>query len=296
MSNFDDLAAFVAVVRAGSFTRAAAQIGVTQSALSQTIRSLERKLDLKLLNRTTRSVAPTEAGEQLFRTVEPRLAEIEAELAILGSMRGRPVGTVRITATEHAVRSIVWPRLLPWLPNYPEIKVEISSDNRFVDIVAERFDIGIRLGGDVAKNMIAMRVSPDMRMVVVGSPAYFERHDPPQTPQELGEHDCIGLRLPTHGGLLAWEFSHGGHRTNVHVDGRLVFNRSDLMAEAAVAGQGLAWLPDDMVRAQLAEGLLVTTLDGWEMTFPGYHLYYASRRSSSALSLVVDALRLPDAQ
>ena len=293
MAVFDDLAAFAAVVRARSFTRAAAQIGVTQSALSQTVRSLERRLDLKLLNRTTRSVAPTEAGEQLFRTVEPRLAEIEAELAVLGNMRGRPMGKVRITATEHAVRSIVWPRLLPWLPHYPDIKIEISSDNRFVDIVAERFDIGIRLGGDVAKNMIALRIAPDMRMVVVGSPAYFERHPPPQTPQELSEHDCIGLRLPTYGGSLAWEFKHGERTSTVNVEGRLVFNRSDLMTDAAVAGNGLAWLPDDMVREQLAAGLLVTTLDDWEITFPGYHLYYASRRSSLALSLVVDALRLP---
>jgi DNA-binding transcriptional LysR family regulator len=293
MSNFDDLAAFAAVVRARSFTRAAAQIGVTQSALSQTIRSLEHKLDLKLLNRTTRSVAPTEAGEQLFLTVEPRLAEIEAELAVLGNLRGKSVGTVRITATEHAVRSIVWPRLLPWLPNYPKIKIEISSDNRFVDIVAERFDIGIRLGGDVAKNMIALRIAPDMRMVVVGSPAYFERHPPPHTPQELGEHDCIGLRLPTYGGLLPWEFKHGERITTVHVAGRLMFNRSDLMADAAAAGNGLAWLPDDMAHEHLASGRLVTTLEDWEITFPGYHLYYASRRSSSALALVVDALRLP---
>lgn len=293
MSSFDDLAAFAAVVRARSFTRAAAQLGVTQSALSQTVRSLERKLDLKLLNRTTRSVAPTEAGEQLFRTVEPRLAEIEAELATLGSMRGRPAGTIRITATEHAVRSIVWPRLLPWLPSYPEIKIEISSDNRFVDIVAERFEIGIRLGGDVAKNMIALRIAPDMRMVVVGSPAYFKHRPQPRTPQELGEHDCIGLRLPTHGGLLAWEFKHDERTVTVHVEGRLLFNRSDLMAEAAAAGNGLAWLPEDMVREHLASGRLVATLEGWETTFSGYHLYYASRRSSLALSLVVDALRPP---
>lgn len=294
MAMFDDLAAFAAVVRAKSFTRAAAQIGVTQSALSQTVRSLERRLDLKLLNRTTRSVAPTEAGERLFQTVEPRLAEIEAELAVLGNMRGRPVGTVRITATEHAVRSIVWPRLLPWLPNYPEIKIEISSDNRFVDIVAERFDIGIRLGSDVAKNMIALRIAPDMRMVVVGSPAYFKRNPPPQMPQELSEHDCIGLRLPTHGGLLAWEFKRGERSTTVNVEGRLLFNRSDLMADAAATGNGLAWVPDDMVREHLAAGRLVTTLDDWQITFPGYHLYYASRRSSSALSLVIDALRLPN--
>lgn len=293
MAVFDDLAAFAAVVRAGSFTRAAAQIGVTQSALSQTIRSLEKRLDLKLLNRTTRSVAPTEAGEQLYRTVEPRLAEIEAELAALGEMRGKPVGTIRITATEHAVRSIVWPRLLPWLPNYPEIKIEISSDNRFADIVAERFDIGIRLGGDVGQNMIALRIAPDMRMVVVGSPAYFARRPPPQTPQELSDHDCIGLRLPTYGGLLTWEFKHGDRVTTAHVKGRLVFNRSELMADAAVAGNGLAWLPDDMAREHLAAGRLVTTLDDWEITFPGYHLYYASRRSSPALAHVVDALRLP---
>ncbi|MFJ2988311.1 LysR family transcriptional regulator [Collimonas sp. NPDC087041] len=293
MAEFDDLAAFAAVVRAKSFTRAAAQMGVTQSALSQTVRALERRLDLKLLNRTTRSVSPTDAGERLFLTVEPRLAEIEAELAVLGNMRGRPVGNVRITATEHAVRSIVWPRLLPWLPNFPEIKIEISSDNRFVDIVAERFDIGIRLGGDVAKNMIALRIAPDMRMVVVGSPAYLKRNPPPQSLQELSDHDCIGLRLPTYGGLLAWEFKNGGKITNVHVEGRLLFNRSDLMADAAVAGHGLAWLPEDMVQEHLAAGRLVTVLDDWGITFPGYHLYYASRRSSLALSLVIDALRIP---
>ena len=293
MAGFDDLAAFAAVVHAKSFTRAAAQMGITQSALSQTVRALERRLNLKLLNRTTRSVSPTEAGEQLFRTVEPRLAEIEAELAVLGNMRGRPVGNVRITATEHAVRSIVWPRLLPWLPNYPEIKIEISSDNRFVDIVAERFDIGIRLGGDVAKNMIALRIAPDMRMVVVGSPAYLKRNPPPHTPQELSEHECIGLRLPTYGGLLGWEFKNGERITKVHVEGRLLFNRSDLMADAAAAGHGLAWLPDDMVQEHLAAGRLVTVLEDWEITFPGYHLYYASRRSSLALSLVIDALRIP---
>jgi DNA-binding transcriptional LysR family regulator len=293
MARFDDLAAFAAVVRAGSFTRAAARLGVTQSALSQTIRTLERRLDLKLLNRTTRSIAPTEAGEQLFRTVEPRLAEIEAELSVLGEMRGKPMGTVRITATEHAVRALVWPRLLPWLPKYPEINIEISSDNRFADIVAERFDIGIRLGGDVAKDMIAVRIAPDMRMVVVGAPAYFARRPEPQTPQELGDHDCIGLRLPTHGGLLAWEFKHGERTMTAHVKGRLVFNRNDLIADATLAGNGLAWLPDDMVREHVAARRLLTTLPDWSITFPGYHLYYASRRSSPALSLVVDALRDP---
>jgi DNA-binding transcriptional LysR family regulator len=291
MPRFDDLAAFAAVVRAGSFTRAAAQLGVTQSALSQTVRALERRIDQKLLNRTTRSVAPTEAGEQLFRTIDPRFAEIEAELAMLGELRGKPIGTVRITATEHAVRTMIWPRLLPWLPQYPAIKIEISSDNRFADIVAERFDIGIRLGSDVAKDMIAVRIAPDMRMVVVGSPEYFSLYPQPHSPQDLTEHDCITLRLPTHGGLLTWEFKHGERTVNAHVKGRLVFNQSDLIVEAAVAGHGLAWLPDDLVRKHVAARRLLTTLDDWSITYPGYHLYYASRRSSPALTLVVDALR-----
>jgi DNA-binding transcriptional LysR family regulator len=291
MGRFDDLAGFAAVVRAGSFTRAAAQLGITQSALSQTVRTLEKRLDLKLLNRTTRSVAPTEAGEQLYRTVEPRLAEIEAELATLGNMRGRPVGTVRITATEHAVRTLVWPRLLPWLAKYPEIKIEISSDNRFSDIVSERFDIGIRLGDDVAKDMIAVRIAADMRIVVAGSPAYFSRHARPKTPQDLTEHDCIGLRLPTHGGLLAWEFKRGSRAVNAHVKGRLIFNQNDLIVEAVLAGVGLAWLPEDLVQNHIKSGRLVTALEDWSMTYPGYHLYYASRRSSPALALVVEALR-----
>lgn len=292
MGRFDDLAAFAAVVREGSFTRAAAKLGVTQSALSQTVRTLEKRLDLKLLNRTTRSVAPTEAGERLYRTVEPRLGEIEAELATLGEMRGKPIGTVRLTATEHAVRTLIWPRLLPWLSKYPEIRLEISSDNRFADIVGERFDIGIRLGDDVAKNMIAVRVAPDMRIVVVGSPAYFGRYPQPSTPQDLTEHDCIGLRLPTHGGLLPWEFKHGARTVNAHVKGRLVFNQNELIVEAVLAGHGLAWLPQDLVDEHIKAGRLVTTLNRWTITYPGYHLYYATRRASQALMLVVEALRL----
>jgi DNA-binding transcriptional LysR family regulator len=291
MPRFDDLAAFAAVVRASSFTRAAAQLGVSQSALSQTVRALERRLDLKLLNRTTRSVSPTEAGERLYRTVGPRFADIEAELAVLGELRGKPAGTVRITATEHAVRTLVWPRLQPWLPKVPDIRVEISSDNRFTDIVAERFDIGVRLGADVAKDMIAVRMAPDMRLAVVGSPAYFTRHPRPRTPQDLTEHDCIGLRLPTHGGLLNWEFKRRGRSMNAHVTGRLVFNTSDLIGAAALAGLGLAWVPDDLVEKHIAAGRLVSVLDDWAATYPGYHLYYASRRASPALALVVQALR-----
>lgn len=291
MARFDDLAAFASVVRAGSFTRAAAQLGVSQPALSQTVRALERRLDLKLLNRTTRSVSPTEAGERLYQTVGPRLADIEAELAVLGEMRGKPAGTVRITATEHAVHTLVWPRLLPWLPKYPDIKVEISSDNRFTDIVAERFDIGVRLGADVAKDMIAVRMAPDMRMAVVGSPDYFVRRPRPRAPQDLTEHDCIGLRLPSHGGLLKWEFKRRARSISAHVSGRLAFNASDLILAAALAGHGLAWAPVDTVDGHIAAGRLLSVLDDWAATFPGYHLYYASRRASPALALVVDALR-----
>ncbi len=291
MAHFDDLAAFAAVVRVGSFTRAAAQLGVTQSALSQTVRALERRLDLKLLNRTTRSVSPTEAGERLYRTVGPRFADIEAELAVLGELRGRPAGTVRITATEHAVRKLIWPRLKPWLPKFPDIKVEISSDNRFIDIVAERFDIGVRLGGDVAKDMIAVRMARDMRLVVVGSPDYLVHHPRPRTPQDLTEHDCLCLRLPSHGGLLPWEFKRRGKSINAHVTGRLVFNSSDMIVAAALAGYGLAWVPDDTVAEHIAAGRLVSVLDDWSQTFSGYHLYYASRSSSPAVGLVVEALR-----
>ena len=292
MQYFDDLASFAAVVRAGSFTKAAAQLGVSQSALSQTIRALERRLDLKLLNRTTRSVSATDAGERLYQTIGPRFADIEAELAVLGEMRGKPAGTVRITATEHAVSSLVWPRLKAWLPRYPDIKIEISSDNRFTDIVAERFDIGVRLGGDVDRDMIAVRMAPDMRMVVAASPAYFALRPAPQTPQELGEHDCMALRLPTHGGLLAWEFAQQGRTLSVNVAGRLVFNHSTLMVEAALAGHGLAWLPQDLVAEHVRSGRLLAVLEEWAICYPGYHLYYASRRSSPALALVVDALRL----
>ncbi len=291
MARYDELAAFAAVVRAGSFTRAAAQMGITQSALSQTVRTLERRLDLKLLNRTTRSVAPTEAGARLFQAVGPRFEDIEAELAVLGEMRGQPAGTVRITATEHSIRSIIWPRLDAWLPRYPDVKVEISCDNRFTDIVAERFDIGVRLGADVAKDMIAVRIAPDMRMVVVASPDYLSHHARPQKPQDLTDHDCIGLRLASHGGLLKWEFARRRKNVNAHVSGRLVFNSNEWILAAVLAGHGLAWLPQDMVERAIATGRLVPVLDDWSITFAGYHLYYATRRASPAVMLVVDALR-----
>lgn len=287
------MAAFAAVVRERSFTRAAAQMGVSQSALSQTVGALERRLELKLLNRTTRSVSPTEAGQRLYLTVNPRFADIEAELTVLGELRGTPAGTVRITATEHAVRTLVWPRLQPWLPKYPDIKIEISSDNRFIDIVAERFDIGVRLGGDVAKDMIAVRIAPDMRMSVVGSPDYFARHPQPRVPRDLTEHDCICLRLPTHGGLLNWEFKRRGKVMNAQVRGRLVFNTTELVVAAAIAGHGLAWVPADIVKGSISEGRLVEVLEDWAAIYPGHHVYYASRSASPALTLVVEALRSP---
>ena len=294
MPRFDDLAAFVAVVRASSFTRAAAQLGVSQSALSQTIRALEKRLDLKLLNRTTRSVSPTEAGARLYETVAQRFSDIEAELSILGELRARAAGTVRISASEHAVRTLVWPRLQDWLPAYPDIRVEISGDNRFIDIVADRYDIGVRLGGDIAKDMIAVRMAPDMRMLAVGSPAYLATHGRPATPQQLTAHECINLRLPTHGGLMPWEFKRRGRSMNVHVSGRLVFSNGDYVLAAAVAGYGLAWVPEDMAAPHLATGKLERLLADWTVTFPGYHLYYPSRRASPALALVVQALRLPN--
>lgn len=294
MAHFDDLAAFAAVVREKSFTRAAAQLGVSQSAISQTVRALERRLDLRLLNRTTRSVSPTEAGERLYETVAPRFSDIEAELAVLGELRGKAAGTVRISASEHAVRGLVWPRLEKWLRDWPDIRVEISGNNRFIDIVADRYDIGVRLGGDVAKDMIAVRMAPDLRLLVVGSPAYFATRARPTTPQQLTAHDCIGMRLPTHGGLMPWEFRRRGRSVNVHVSGRLVFSAGDMVLSAALAGYGLAWVPEDLAAPHIAAGRLVQSLADWTIAWPGYHLYYATRRASPAVALVVKALRMPD--
>lgn len=290
--NFNDLQAFVTVAREGSFTRAAAVLGVSQSALSHTIRGLEARLGLRLLTRTTRSVSPTEAGERLLLAVAPRFEAIEAELAALSELRDKPAGTIRITTAEHAVNSILWPRLAEFLPNYPDIKVEITVDYGLTDIVAERFDVGVRLGDQVAKDMIAVRIGPDMRMAVVGAPTYFLKRSRPQTPRDLAMHDCINLRLPAHGGLLVWEFERDGHAVNVRAEGQWIFNGSTAILRAALAGFGLAYLPEDMTQAHLAEGRLERVLEDWCPTFPGYHLYYPSRRQSSpAFALLVDALR-----
>lgn len=291
--NFNDLMAFVCVARMGSFTRAAAQMGVSQSALSHTIRALEARLGIRLLTRTTRSVAPTAAGERLLDTVGPRFDEIEAEMAWLSDLRERPVGIVRITSAEHAANSVLWPKLSRFLPDYPDIKVEIIVDYGMTDIVAERFDLGIRLGEQVAKDMIAVRISPDLTMAVVGTPTYFARRPPPRTPQELNDHDCINIRLPTHGGIYAWQFSKGGQSLSIRVDGQLTFNSGMPRLRAALAGFGLAFLPEDMVAEHIAEGRLIRVLEDWCASFPGYHAYYPNRRPSSALALVVEALRHP---
>ena len=293
--NLNDLQAFLAVARERSFTKAAAQLGVSQAALSQTIRSLEARLGLRLLTRTTRSVAPTEAGERLLRTVGPRLEEIEAELAALSELREKPAGTIRITATENAAEAVLWPALERLLPDYPDIKVEIAIGYGLTDIVAERYDAGVRPGEIVAEGMIAVRIGPDMRMAVVGAPSYFARRNQPQTPQDLTTHACINLRLPTHGGLYAWEFERDGRELRVRVEGQLMFNTTALILKAALAGFGLAYLPEEQVQPHLAEGRLVRVLEDWCPPFSGYHLYYPSRRQhTAAFALLVEALRYRD--
>jgi DNA-binding transcriptional LysR family regulator len=291
-TDLNDIVAFLAVARERSFTRAAAQLGVSQSALSQTVRGLEARLGLRLLTRTTRSVAPTEAGERLLRAAGPRLDEIDAELAALSALRDTPSGTIRITAHDHAVKAILWPALERLLPAYPDIRVEIVIDYGLTDIVAERYDAGVRTGEMVAKDMVAVRIGPDMRSAVVGAPSYFAKRPRPKTPQDLTAHSCINLRLPTHGGLYAWEFVKAGRELRVRVEGQLVFNGSGPMREAALSGFGLAYLPEDDVRPYLADGRLIRVLDDWCPPYAGYHLYYPSRRQPTpAFALLVAALR-----
>jgi DNA-binding transcriptional LysR family regulator len=288
----NDLLAFVAVAKERSFTKAAAQLGVSQSALSHTVRGLEERLGLRLLTRTTRSVAPTEAGERLLHAAGPRLDEIEVEMAALSELREKPSGTIRLTAHDHAVRAVLWPALEKLLPDYPDIKVEIVIDYGLTDIVAERFDAGIRSGEMVAKDMIAVRIGPDMRSAVVGAPSYFAKQARPKTPQDLTTHSCINLRLPTHGGLYAWEFEKGGREIRVRVEGQLVFNGTAPMLDAALSGFGLAYVPEDTVQAHLTNGRLIRVLADWCPPYPGYHLYYPSRRQPTpAFALFVNALR-----
>ena len=290
--NVNDYLAFIAVAREKSFTKAAAKMGVSQSALSYTLRQLEARLGIRLLTRTTRSVSPTEAGERLLQSIGPRFDEIEHEISALNELRDKPAGTIRLNSVEHATEAILWPAMAKLLAEYPEINVEIINDYRLVDIVAERYDAGVRLGEQVDKDMIALRIGPDFRMATVAAPSYFQNHPKPRTPQELTGHACIILRLPTSGGLYAWDFRKDGRELKVRGQGRGVFNTVAMMINAALAGFGIVYLPEDLVSADVQEGRLVRVLADWCPPRPGYHLYYPSRRQPSpAFALVVDALR-----
>ncbi|ANF85674.1 transcriptional regulator [Pseudomonas antarctica] len=290
--NANDLLAFLAVARERSFTKAAAKLGVSQSALSHTIRALEARLGLRLLTRTTRSVSPTEAGQHLIDTVGPHFDEIQIGLEGLSNLRDTPSGTIRINAMDHALEDILWPVLKPFLAQYPDIAIEVCCDYGFVDIAAQGFDAGVRLGEDVAEGMIATRIGPDMRMLVVGSPRYFADHPLPTTPRDLTAHACNNLRLPTNGGLYAWEFKKAGESLNVRVSGQVTFNGVYQLLKAAVDGFGLSYIPQDIVAPYLADGRLIAVLDDWCAPFAGFHLYYPSRRQASpAFALLVEALR-----
>jgi DNA-binding transcriptional LysR family regulator len=287
-----DLAAFLAVAEERSFTRAAARLGLSQSALSHTIRRLEARLGLRLLLRTTRSVAPTEAGERLAEALRPAFDGIDARIEALSALRDRPSGTIRITAGEHAAQTVLWPVLERFLPLYPDVRVEIATDYRMIDLAEGRFDAGIRLGEHLAEDMIAVPIGPDMRMIVVGSPAYFATRPVPQTPHDLTAHACVNLRLPTRGGLYVWEFEKDGRPLNVRVDGPLIVNDMDLMVSGALGGVGLGIVMEDQVTAEVADGRLVRVLEDWSPPFPGYHLYYPSRRQPTpAFTALIDALR-----
>ena len=283
---------FMEVAQERSFTKAAAKLGTSQSNLSHAIKQLEARLGLRLLSRTTRNVSPTEAGERLLRTLVPHFSDIESEISALMASQSRPSGTVRISLSDHALDWIVWPKLKPVLLDYPEIKVELNIDNGFTNIVEERFDAGVRLGESLDKDMIAVRIGPDWRLVAVASPSYFSRYPTPQTPQDLVAHDCINHRQLRSGGLYAWEFSKDGRELRVRVDGQLTFNSSIAMIDATLSGLGLAYVPESLVQHHIASGRLIQVLDDWSPKFAGYYLYYPSKRQNSpAFSVVAGALR-----
>ncbi|MFG1292543.1 LysR family transcriptional regulator [Xanthobacter versatilis] len=287
-----DLNAFLAVAEERSFTRAAARLGTSQSALSHTIRRLEARVGVRLLTRTTRNVAPTQAGERLLGTLRPALESIGSELTALAELRSRPAGTIRITTAEHAARTVIWPALERLLPDHPDIHVELSIDSSFTDIVAGRFDAGVRLGEALAKDMVAVRIGPDLRMAVVGAPAYFAAHPILRTPQDLAEHNCINLRLLSSGALYAWELERDGREIRVRVEGQLAFDNIAMIVRAATAGFGLGFVMEDQVAAEIADGRLVRVLEDWCPAFAGYHLYFPSRRQpSAAFAVLVEALR-----
>lgn len=286
------LSLFLAVADARNFTRAAAQLGLSQSALSHSVRRLEAKLGLRLLTRTTRNVVPTEAGEQLIQTLRPAFDEIDQKLAALTELRKRPAGTVRISTSKHAATTILWPVVDRLTAEYPDISFELNIDHGLTDIVNERFDAGVRLGESLQKDMIAAPIGPKLRMAAVGAPAYFAKRGTPQTPEDLAQHTCINYRLPSAGGIYVWEFEKAGRELKVKTEGQLVLNDGDLIIDAAVVGHGIAFLLEDHVKKQLADGSLVRILDTWCEPFDGYYLYYPSRRQpTTAFSLLLNALR-----
>ena len=295
VESYDQLAIFAVVAQERSFTRAAARLGMSQPALSRAMRQLEERLGVRLLARTTRSVAPTQAGEHLLQVIAPRFDEINNELALLSKFRDRPAGKLRITAGEHAAIAVLQPVLAQLLPDNPDLSIEIIVDYGLTDIVAEGYDAGVRLGEQVAKDMIAMRIGPDMRMAVVGSPAYFSRYPKPMIPADLVAHNCITLRMPTHGGLFMWEFEKNGQALKVRIEGQLVFNTIAMRLESARQGLGLAYMPENVVQADIEQGRLIRVLEDWCEPYSGYHLYYPSRRqSSAAFTLLREALRYRD--
>lgn len=294
LDNLNDIKAFILVARTGSFTKAAAQLGVSQSALSYTIKSIETQLNLRLLHRTTRSVSTTEAGEQFLNKVEPLLNQINFEINQLTEFRNTLAGNIRIHATDHAINHFVWEKILPILKQHPEIKIEITTDYQFTDIVAARYDMGIRIGMHIDKDMISQQISPDLKMAVVASPEYFKQHQPPITPNDLSSHHCINMRLPTKGGIMAWDFiDPKGERIEKHVEGQMIFNQVPMLIKAAKDGLGLIWVQEDRILDELQSGQLVQVLEDWAMTYEGYYLYYPNRRESNPVfRLFIDALKI----
>lgn len=293
--NYNELIAFIEVAKAKSFTRAAAQLGITQSALSHTVKGLEKRLGIRLLTRTTRSVSLTDAGERLLTKIAPRFEEIDAEITFLSELRDKPAGTIRISSSDHAIDTLLWPKLEPMIRQYPDVKIELCVDYGFTDIVERRFDVGVRFGEAIANDMIAIRIGPDLSMAAVASPEYFTQHSKPKEPHDLLDHACINLRLPTYGGLYAWEFEKGERSLNVNVDGQLIFNSVQQIHRAALAGFGIGYLPEDIFAEDIQAGKLVRVLEDWCPPFTGYHLYFPNRmRSSPAFDIVIDALRHRD--
>ncbi|OLF54307.1 LysR family transcriptional regulator [Pseudomonas chlororaphis] len=293
--HYSQLLSLIAVARERSFTRAAAQLGISQSMLSYTIRDMEARLGVRLLTRTTRSVSVTEAGERLLQAVAPRFEQIETQLHAVAELGDMPSGTLRFTASDHAIDALLWPKLAPLLQRYPRLQLELNANYALVDIVQERYDFGVRLGDSLAKDICALPVAADFRLVMVAAPGYLAEHPAPQTPEQLMAHPCINLRLPTHGNLYAWELKNGAQEINVKVQGRLVFNGIYQVLNAALDGYGLAYVPEDLARPHLDAGRLLPVLEAWWRSFPGYHLYYSAQRETSrAMQVVIDALRLPD--